>query len=173
MCNGLGASCFIAASVTRRRWGAAEVETFLTPLAVVGRVSAATQNRARSALLFLCKEVPGSALPWLVLAEGKFSGGARTAASSGRRRTTSGMGGKASASGGGGGGGAVSCRKRIRHLSFRCPGCYNPQVLPTRVGENTARHGGARGVPATARRRFISRTFARSRVSARQTTRRA
>lgn len=45
--------------------GAAEVEAFLTHLAVVGRVSAATQNQARSALLFLYKEVLGSALPWL------------------------------------------------------------------------------------------------------------
>jgi len=45
--------------------GAAEVEAFLTHLAVAGRVSAATQNQARSALLFLYKEVLGSALPWL------------------------------------------------------------------------------------------------------------
>lgn len=45
--------------------GAAEVEAFLTHLAVVGRVAAATQNQARSALLFLYKEVLGSALPWL------------------------------------------------------------------------------------------------------------
>ncbi len=45
--------------------GAAEVEAFLTHLAVAGRVSAATQNQARSALLFLYKEVLGCALPWL------------------------------------------------------------------------------------------------------------
>jgi hypothetical protein len=37
--------------------GAAEVEKFLTHLAVVGRVSASTQNQAKSALLFLYKEV--------------------------------------------------------------------------------------------------------------------
>lgn len=45
--------------------GVAEVEAFLTHLAVAGRVAAATQNQARSALLFLYKEVLGSALPWL------------------------------------------------------------------------------------------------------------
>ena len=37
--------------------GAAEVETFLTHLAIEGRVSASTQNQALSALLFLYKEV--------------------------------------------------------------------------------------------------------------------
>jgi hypothetical protein len=37
--------------------GAAEVEEFLTYLAVAGRVSASTQNQAKSALLFLYKEV--------------------------------------------------------------------------------------------------------------------
>jgi len=37
--------------------GAAEVEQFLTQLAVEGKVSASTQNQARSALLFLYKEV--------------------------------------------------------------------------------------------------------------------
>lgn len=45
--------------------GAGEVETFLTHLAVAGRVSASTQNQAKSALLFLHKEVLGSELPWL------------------------------------------------------------------------------------------------------------
>ena len=45
--------------------GAAEVEAFLTHLAVTGRVSASTQNQAKSALLFLYKEVLGSELPWL------------------------------------------------------------------------------------------------------------
>jgi integrase len=48
-----------------RERGAAEVEKFLTPLAVAGRVSASTQNRAKSALLFLYKEVLEPALPWL------------------------------------------------------------------------------------------------------------
>jgi len=36
-----------------RDLGATEVEAFLTHLAVVGRVSASTQNQAKSALLFL------------------------------------------------------------------------------------------------------------------------
>ena len=45
--------------------GAGEVEAFLTHLAVEGRVSASTQNQAKSALLFLYKEVLGSELPWL------------------------------------------------------------------------------------------------------------
>ena len=37
--------------------GAVEVEAFLTHLAVEGNVAASTQNQARSALLFLYKEV--------------------------------------------------------------------------------------------------------------------
>ncbi|MEY4592709.1 MAG: hypothetical protein RIR18_1604, partial [Pseudomonadota bacterium] len=37
--------------------GAKEVEAFLTHLAVKGRVAAATQNQALSALLFLYREV--------------------------------------------------------------------------------------------------------------------
>ncbi len=45
--------------------GAAEIEVFLTHLAVVRKVSASTQNQARSALLFLYKEVLGIKLPWL------------------------------------------------------------------------------------------------------------
>ena len=45
--------------------GAADVTAFLTHLAVDGRVAASTQNQARSALLFLYKEVLGSELPWL------------------------------------------------------------------------------------------------------------
>jgi site-specific recombinase XerD len=45
--------------------GAAEVEAFLTHLAVEGRVAAATQNQALSALLFLYREVLGVELPWL------------------------------------------------------------------------------------------------------------
>jgi hypothetical protein len=36
---------------------AAEVEVFLTDLAVAKRVSASTQNQAKSAVLFLYKEV--------------------------------------------------------------------------------------------------------------------
>ncbi len=48
-----------------RDLGAAEVEAFLTHLAVVGKVAASTQNQAKSALLFLYREVPASELPWL------------------------------------------------------------------------------------------------------------
>jgi integron integrase len=48
-----------------RDLGAAEVEAFLTHLAVAGKVAAATQNQAKSALLFLYKEVLGIELPWL------------------------------------------------------------------------------------------------------------
>jgi len=46
--------------------GAAEVEAFLTHLAVEGSVSASTQNQALSALLFLYREVLGIDLPWMV-----------------------------------------------------------------------------------------------------------
>jgi integron integrase len=45
--------------------GAAEAEQFLTYLAVVGKVAASTQNQAKSALLFLYKEILGMDLPWL------------------------------------------------------------------------------------------------------------
>jgi site-specific recombinase XerD len=45
--------------------GAAEVEAFLTHSAVVGKVSASTQNQAKSALLFLYKSVLETDLPWL------------------------------------------------------------------------------------------------------------
>jgi integron integrase len=45
--------------------GAAEIERFLTSLAVHGQVSASTQNQALSALLFLYKQVLGMELPWL------------------------------------------------------------------------------------------------------------
>jgi len=45
--------------------GVAEVEDFLTHLAVARNVSASTQNQAKSALLFLYKEVLEMALPWL------------------------------------------------------------------------------------------------------------
>ncbi|MCC6867297.1 MAG: integron integrase [Burkholderiales bacterium] len=45
--------------------GAAEVEQFLTSLAVDRRVAASTQNQAKSALLFLYREVLGVELPWL------------------------------------------------------------------------------------------------------------
>jgi integron integrase len=45
--------------------GKAEAEAFLTSLAVDRNVSAATQNQALSALLFLYREVLGAELPWL------------------------------------------------------------------------------------------------------------
>jgi site-specific recombinase XerD len=45
--------------------GAREVEAFLTHLAVQGKVAAATQNQAKSALLFLYREVLERDLPWL------------------------------------------------------------------------------------------------------------
>ncbi|QDX80713.1 integrase [Denitratisoma sp. DHT3] len=48
-----------------KEMGAVEVEAFLTHLAVAGRVAASTQNQAKSALLFLYREVLGSELPWL------------------------------------------------------------------------------------------------------------
>jgi integron integrase len=48
-----------------RTMGAAEVEHFLTLLAVRGKVAASTQNQALSALLFLYRQVLGIELPWL------------------------------------------------------------------------------------------------------------
>lgn len=45
--------------------GASEVEAFLSDLAVERTVSASTQNQAKSALLFLYKEVLQIELPWL------------------------------------------------------------------------------------------------------------
>lgn len=48
-----------------RDLGAAEVEQFLTYLAVHGKVAASTQNQAKSALLFLYKEVLALDMPWL------------------------------------------------------------------------------------------------------------
>ncbi len=48
-----------------RDLGPEHVEAFLTYLAVQRNVAASTQNQAKSALLFLYKEVLGSELPWL------------------------------------------------------------------------------------------------------------
>jgi integron integrase len=45
--------------------GAAEITQFLTALAVEGKVAAATQNQALSALLFLYREVLALEAPWL------------------------------------------------------------------------------------------------------------
>jgi integron integrase len=50
--------------------GAQEVEVFLTHLAVQGRVTASTQNQAKSAILFLYREVLETQLPWLDGVEG-------------------------------------------------------------------------------------------------------
>lgn len=47
------------------RMGAPEVESFLTHLAVHGRVAAPTQNQAKAAILFLYKQVLGQELDWL------------------------------------------------------------------------------------------------------------
>ena len=48
-----------------RDLGAPEIERFLTDLAVKGHVSASTQNQAKSALLFLYRDVLGVELEWL------------------------------------------------------------------------------------------------------------
>lgn len=45
--------------------GIAEVEAFLTDLAVTRHVSASTQNQALAAILFLYRDVLGQELPWL------------------------------------------------------------------------------------------------------------
>ncbi len=45
--------------------GAAEIEAFLSHLAVERNVAASTQNQAKAALLFLYREVLGVQLPWL------------------------------------------------------------------------------------------------------------
>ena len=45
--------------------GAPEIEAFLSHLAVAGKVAASTQNQAKSALLFLYREVLALELPWL------------------------------------------------------------------------------------------------------------
>ena len=52
-----------------RDMGAKEVEAFLTHLAVDKRVAASTQNQAKSALLFLYREILSVELPWLDGAE--------------------------------------------------------------------------------------------------------
>lgn len=58
---------FILANNLRhpRELGLAEVEAFLSALAVRDDVAASTQNQALSALLFLYKEVLGIELPWV------------------------------------------------------------------------------------------------------------
>lgn len=58
---------FILANAKRhpRDMGSAEVEAFLSLLAVKGKVAASTQNQALSALLFLYRVVLGIELPWM------------------------------------------------------------------------------------------------------------
>jgi integron integrase len=58
---------FILANGKRhpRDMGGAEVEGFLSQLAVQGKVAATTQNQALAALLFLYKQVLGIELPWM------------------------------------------------------------------------------------------------------------
>lgn len=58
---------FILANGRRhpRELGAAEVEAFLSRLAVRENVAASTQNQALSALLFLYRQVLGIDLPWM------------------------------------------------------------------------------------------------------------
>lgn len=48
-----------------RELGAAEVAAFLSDLAIRSGVAASTQNQARSALLYLYRDVLGVELPWL------------------------------------------------------------------------------------------------------------
>src|SRR5262249_56042572 len=48
-----------------RELGSTEVEQFLSDLAVRGNVSASTQNQAKSALLFLYRDVLGQDLDWM------------------------------------------------------------------------------------------------------------
>ena len=48
-----------------KEMGTVEVENFLTHLAVTRNISARMQNQAKSALLYLYKEVLGVELPWL------------------------------------------------------------------------------------------------------------
>lgn len=48
-----------------REMGGAEVECFLSGLAVEGKVAAGTQNQALSALLFLYRDVLDVTLPWM------------------------------------------------------------------------------------------------------------
>ena len=58
---------FIRANRMRhpREMGGAEVEMFLTHLAVRGKVAASTQNQALAALLFLYRQVLQVELPWM------------------------------------------------------------------------------------------------------------
>lgn len=65
MSIGLNALFFFLYKRHPKELGGAEVEAFLTHLAVEGKVSASTQNQAKSAILFLYREVLEIELPWL------------------------------------------------------------------------------------------------------------
>ncbi len=65
MSTGRAGSFSFTASAIPRSLGAGEVTAFLTHLAVDRGVAASTQNQAKSALLFLYREVLGVQLPWL------------------------------------------------------------------------------------------------------------
>ena len=58
-CDGIS---FSTTNATHRRWGPAEIEAFLTHLAIAGNVARSTQNQAFNALLFLYREVLGISL---------------------------------------------------------------------------------------------------------------
>lgn len=62
---GLGGSFCFMANVIRRMMRAEEVTVFLMYLATDRKVSASTQNQAKSALLFLYRDVLKVELPWL------------------------------------------------------------------------------------------------------------
>ena len=62
---GSGASSCSMGSGIPRRWGAPEVEAFLTHLAVQGKVAASTQNQALNAIVFLYRHVLKQELGWL------------------------------------------------------------------------------------------------------------
>ena len=63
--GGYAGSSWTTVSATRVRWGATEVERFLSDLAVRGQVAASTQKQALSALLFLYCGVLELQLPWI------------------------------------------------------------------------------------------------------------
>jgi hypothetical protein len=57
MRTGLNATSFFTANAIQVMWRRPEVEALLTDLAVSRKVSASTQNQAKSAILFLYREV--------------------------------------------------------------------------------------------------------------------
>jgi integrase len=59
------AVCAVSRQAPSQGNGGGELEAFLSYLALAGQVAASTQNQAKSALLFLYKEVLQVDLPWL------------------------------------------------------------------------------------------------------------